>query len=127
MAKTAFDLTSVVSPYLERLEQELDLDRVLFVDEHYGGIDGALSDVRFIVISSSFDGMDHLARSKKLGMIGAAVNPAIQAWAFTPDEVARHFSGEKYDLFLAQFLTGSREVYAKPPKGSARKAAGGKR
>ena len=127
MAKAAFDMREVATPYIERLEQEVDLDRVLFLDETYDGIDEALSDVRFIVVSPTFEGMDHLNRSKKLGAIGASVSPVIQAWAYTPNEIARHLRGEKYDLFLAQFLTGSREVFAKAPKGSHRKAAGGKR
>ena len=124
MATTAADLNAIVKPYVKRLQQDLDLDSVFFIDEAYDGVNGALSDVRFIVVSPSFEGMDHTTRLRRLGLLGAIVNSAIQAWPYTPREIARHSNGEKYDLFLAQFLSGAREVYARSAN-APRKNAGG--
>ena len=50
----------------------------------------------------------------KLVHLGLEVSPLIQAWPYTPDELAAHLQGDGYSGVLAQYLHGSREVYAKP-------------
>jgi hypothetical protein len=114
MATTASDIGTLTEAYVKRLGQGLDVERVIFVGECYGGIGGELSDLRFVVVSSTFRGMDHLGRARTLGRVGLAVSPVLEGWPFAPEEFTAHLSAEKYNLLLAQYLPGSREVYLKP-------------
>ena len=129
MVKAAVDVTPIVEAYVEKLKRDLDVDRVLLADVHTNGIDGAPTEIWFIVVSSAFENMEWLKRSEDLGLAGFEVSPLIMAWPYTPDEFAGHFHGDKYDGWLAQTLGGSREVYLKPgctPLQKLNKAAGGK-
>ena len=127
MAKTTTDLKLTIKRYVDQLARELDLQEVFLVAPSYEGINDELSEVAFIVVSPTFEGMDYNDRLATLGGVGMSVSPVIAGRPFTPDEIARFRSGEAYDWYLAAFLEESREVYAKSSSELPRKAVGGNR
>jgi hypothetical protein len=114
MVKPAVDVSPVVDAYLAVLKRDLGVERLILSDVQTAGIDGEATEIVFIVASPIFEGMSLDQRIERLVILGLDVSPLIQAWGYTPGELAGVYGGESPDLLLPQLLHGSREVYVKP-------------
>jgi predicted nucleotidyltransferase len=84
MVKTTSEVDSLVRRFVERLKRQIVVDRVFVVGRYAFDKAHDDSDLRLVVISPTFEGMNLTRRIDILALTGLKIDPLIQSWGFTP-------------------------------------------
>jgi hypothetical protein len=118
MAKTPADLKAVIDAFVIALNEKLSVERIILWGDYAAGTPSGDSDIRLVVISPSFKERERTSRMNELAQIAARIDTHIQAWGYTPDELAGAFEGPLYSPILSMILQDATEVYPKRLKAS---------
>lgn len=117
MAKTESQLRAIIKAFIGRLSQDMDVEKVFLWGDYVSGKPAEHSDVRLVVISEAFAGLDAGQRSIALTSTVMDSNPLIMAWGYTPKELSDTRSGKGGEPLLGMMLYESREVFEDAPAG----------
>ena len=115
MAKIAPQLKAMIEDFVDSLAADVVLERVFLWGGHVSGKPSEHSDIRLVVISPSFEGKDRNERLAVLAKHTLEVNPLLQAWGYTPQELLEAQSRQGGDPLLGMMLNKSREVFVRTP------------
>jgi hypothetical protein len=110
MVATEYDIREIVTRFVAAVEVHVPVERILLAGDYGRGNPHAGSDIWFVVISPSFEGMDYLARSDMLALAGLEIDVRIQSWGFSSSEVAR----PGLIPLLSMMINESQEIYPEP-------------
>ena len=114
MVKTAIDIEAIVSRFVQALERQIVVDRVILSGDYACEAATEESDIWLLVISPSFEGMSWVERIDLLALTGARVDILVQSWGFTPEELSKTRKSQGGVPFLGMMLNQSREIYTNP-------------
>jgi predicted nucleotidyltransferase len=110
VVKTAIDVRKLVDRFVALAEEQIVVEKVILSGEYARGVATDHSDIRLLVISSSFEGMEWTSRGELLALVGMEVDVLIQSWGFTP----RELENAGMIPFLTMMLAESRQIYPDP-------------
>ena len=110
-------LELIINGFIEKLNDEIDIDEVILFGSHANGSSQKHSDIDLAIISDSFLGKSHIKNLQFLSRIAARYNTEIEALPFTLQE----YKNLDKRTLLANIVKSGKIIYSK------NKAVGGGR
>ncbi len=78
---------SQLKQFQKAVSEKIKIDQMIIFGSYLEGTAQDGSDIDVIVVSENFNGVDNFDRSRILDMAAGDIDPEIQAWGFTQQEL----------------------------------------